>query len=236
MNAIYSRLAFGLLFAPACLLPLTAGAQDREMRDLQGFDAIEVSGGIDLNIQQGPEYIVEVVASAGDAARVSTEVDGSTLEIRQQRTTSGLFNWFNSYSVNVTLPALESLTASGGSDIRAEGVISGDTLTLRATGGSDVVIDVDLTEFDVRTSGGSDVVLRGTAQSLRVETSGGSDLDAQRLEAEDAYVQSSGGSDITLTALNRIDVRASGGSDVSYSGDPEFVNIDAAGSADVSKR
>lgn len=215
--------------------PFSALAQDQETRALADFDAVEVGGGIDLSLSLGERFIVEVQAADGELGDIVTEVRGRTLTIRRARSL-GFFDWGDHGSVNVTLPKLVSLTASGGSDVRSEGTFAGDELEIVASGGSDVAIDVSVGTLEVQASGGSEMRLSGTARSARVQSSGGSDLDASRLTADEADVESSGGSDLSIAVRDRIEGNASGGSDIAYSGEPRSVEVNASGGSDVSRR
>jgi hypothetical protein len=236
MNAADRVFATPLALLSALSVTLPVLAQDRETRDLSGFDAIEVSGGIDLVARQGDGFLVEAQSDDGELDEIVTEVRGKTLVIRRERAGS-FFAWSGDGGlVTVRLPALVSLKASGGSDVEAEGAISGERLELVASGGSDVTLDVAVTNLEVTTSGGSDVNLTGTARALRAQSSGGSDLNASRLMAETANVQSSGGSDLSLAVRDSIVANASGGSDISYSGDPRSKDINASGGSDVRRR
>lgn len=220
----------------SCLVALPAGAADSETRPLDGFNAVAVSGGIDLVVRQGQPFRVEVTADDGELANVVTEVRGGTLEIRRKQP-SGLFNWGDAGSVSVTLPTLVGLTASGGSDVETAGTFTSDTLKLVASGGSDLDISVAAGSLDVEASGGSDLRLTGTARAARMQSSGGSDLNASGLTVDEVDVQSSGGSDLAIGAVrNKIAGHASGGSDVSYSGQPATVDVDSSGGSDISRR
>ena len=224
--------------APVILLSLisspSADAQQRQSRPLSGFDAIEVGGGIDLFVRKGDSFVVEVQASDDDATKIVTEVVGKTLQIK--RKSSGFFHWGNAGSVYVTLPALVSLDASGGSDVKTEGTFASDTLRLVASGGSDLTIDVAAGTLHVDASGGSDLRVSGTARSAHVESSGGSDLNASALTADEADVDSSGGSDLAIGVRQKISGEASGGSDVTYTGTPGSVNVDTSGGAELHHR
>jgi hypothetical protein len=176
-----------------------------------------------------------VEVSSDDVDDILTEVQGGTLSIRRKRSW-GFFDWGDHGSAVVTLPKLVALTASGGSDVRAEGTFSGDALEIVASGGSDMALDVAVATLEVVTSGGSDLRLSGTARSAHVQSSGGSDLDASRLTVDDADVQSSGGSDLSIMVRERIVGNASGGSDIRYSGEPRVVNVNSSGGGDVSRR
>ena len=218
------------------LLSSHADAQERESRPLNGFDAIEVGGGIDLFVRQGTAFAVEVEADNGELAEIVTEVSGKTLTIRR-KSSFNFFHWGDEHgSVNVTLPTLVSLKASGGSDVTTQGTFTSDNIEVVASGGSDVEIAVAAGMLDAETSGGSDLRLSGTARSARVRSSGGSDLNARGLTADEADVESSGGSDLAIGVREKIVGNASGGSDITYSGQPSTVDVDTGGGAEVHHR
>jgi Putative auto-transporter adhesin, head GIN domain len=232
----------GALTAPLILMslaaaPLPAIAQDRETRPLTGFNAVEVGGGIDLFLRQGDVFTVEVEAEDGDVAEIVTELRDRTLEIHRKGSFTSFFDWGDGDgSVHVTLPALVALTASGGSDVTTEGTFSSDSVRLTASGGSDLTIDVAAGSLEAEASGGSDMRLSGSARSARVQSSGGSDLNASRLTADSVDVHSSGGSDLSIAVRDKIVGDASGGSDISYTGNPQTVDVDTSGGADVRRR
>jgi hypothetical protein len=222
-----------LLSSVAVVSP--ARGQQTETRPLTGFDAVEVGGGIDLSVRQGASFSVEV-KSDGELADIITEVRGTTLTIRRKSSFT-FFDWGGDHGfVSVTLPKLVSLQASGGSDVTTEGTFTSDTFEVVASGGSDVEIDISTGALEAETSGGSDMTLMGSARSARMSASGGSDLNASRLTADEADVQSSGGSDLTIAVREKIVGDASGGSDITYTGEPGTVDVDTSGGADVHHR
>lgn len=210
---------------------------EREIRSVRDFDSIVVGGSIDLTIRQSDEFLVEVLASDGDLEDVITDVDGSTLAIRSRPGAGNFFGLFpTGAEVAVSLPVLSSVRASGGSDVTGLGVITGEALRISTSGGSDLDLAVDLQSLEVSTSGGSDVYLSGTVASAQFSASGGSDLDARSLEANEVQISSSGGSDAFVRVSDRLTGRASGGSDVIYSGEPSVVNVNVSGGADLVRR
>jgi hypothetical protein len=232
----------GAMTAPLILMwlavaPLPATAQERETRPLTGFNAVEVGGGIDLVLRQGDVFAVEVEAEDGEVAEIVTELRDRTLEIHRKSSFSRFFSWGDDHgTAHVTLPVLVALRASGGSDVTTQGTFSSDSLQLAASGGSDLTIDVAAGSLEAEASGGSDMRLSGSARSARVQSSGGSDLNASRLTADAADVHSSGGSDLSIAVRDRIVGNASGGSDITYTGNPQTVDVDTSGGADVRRR
>jgi len=231
--------AVTLLLCAALRAPL-AGAEEEEseIRDLVGFDAIEVGGFVDLVVAQGGEFRVEVSGTRESLDNLVTETRGDTLKINQHPKRKRWFGFerYDPVSVSITLPELRTLHASGATDVRSRNSIAGDRLSISSSGGSDVTIDVEVADLQVSTSGGSDMTIAGTATVLHARSSGGSDLNATELQAVEADVHSSGGSDIELAVTQRLTARASGGSDIHYRGNPQFVDADSSGGADVQRR
>jgi Putative auto-transporter adhesin, head GIN domain len=230
--------ALGIGLVLVALLPacLKTPAQDRGVRDLGAFESVAIGGGLDLLLRQGERFVVEVESSDGDSSDIITEVRAGTLEIRREHSFFDFFHWGDHGSVQVTMPKLVSLTASGGSDVTTEGTFPGDAVRINASGGSDVIIDVSANTLEAQASGGSDLSLTGSARSARLEASGGSDLNASRFTADEANLQSTGGSDLSVTVRDKIVANASGGSDITYGGEPSSVEINKSGGGDVTRR
>lgn len=228
-------LSVGLAAGSAVLTGCDTQAQERQIqtRDLSGFAGIAVSGGIDLELQQGDDFLVEVTGANADD--VITEVKDGTLVIHRQGRKS-LFGWWPGSSATVRLPVLESLAASGGSDVDAADQFHGDRLDVVASGGSDVEITVAVTSLNIEASGGSDFDLSGTADTAVLRASGGSDLNGRSFRAREVQLHTSGGSDSVFGVDERLSGDASGGSDVTYIGNPGTVEVDTSAGSDVRRR
>jgi len=210
-------------------------AQKSEMRKVGDFKYISIQSGIDLELTQSSKQSVEVTANSDIIGRILTEVEGYTLKIYIDK------NWKSSWKnsgpmiVAVSTAHIERLMASGGSDVESTGVWKTDEFRIQSSGGSDIELELDVDELEVLCSGGSDVDIRGTADRLDIQSSGGSDFNGRKLKTKKAHIQSSGGSDVYVHVTERLVARASGSSDIYYSGDPEYRDIDTSSSSDVRK-
>ncbi len=236
MQTHHGARAIRIAMVSSAAIAASAVADVRETRPLTGFNSIAVGGGIDINLRQGQPFSVEVVADDGELDDIVTEVRDGKLEIRRSRSQGWFSRGDDAGTVNITMPALVSLTASGGSEVEGEGAFTADALELVVSGGSDLELDVAAGDLEVTASGGADVALRGSARTARLQASGGSDLDALGLTVDDADVQSSGGSDLAIGVRSRIVGNASGGSDISYAGQPSVVQVTASGGGGVRQR
>ncbi len=153
--------------------PRGSGNIVTETRDVGEFASLEVSGGIDLRLTVDPSATTSVAVIYEDNVldRIVTEVDGDTLVVGSR----GSFNVFGSgRMVKVTMPTLDSLTASGGTDVDGSGVA--ESLSVEVSGGT----DADLAELVVgamvlHASGGADVTVNVTDE-ISGDASGGADV------------------------------------------------------------
>ncbi len=229
-----------LLFLNLCVSTIYAQTTE-EIRTISNFKGISISSGIDLYIKQGSVESVRIVGDKDKMSKVKTEKEGDILKIFAG-TSKGWFNfefnWNDKKTIKayVTVKDLNSLSATGGSDVFSEGKLDLIKLTIKATGGSDMKLDLDADELTCETTGGSDVTLSGTATVFQASATGGSDLKAKNLRTNFCKISSTGGSDAHVWAEKEISISATGGSDVYHKGGARVVQSNASGGSDVHKQ
>ncbi|MEZ5996740.1 MAG: head GIN domain-containing protein [Hyphomonadaceae bacterium] len=189
----------------AALVLGMAGAAHAESRALSGFTGVSASAGVDVEVNAGSEFAIDV--SGPDASRIITRVSGNTLVVEPERRFG--FHWgrhHNNARVRVSMPQIESLDASSGAQLAARGVNGGD-------------ISLDA-------SSGANIEVAGACATFRADASSGADIHAAHLLCENGSVDVSSGATVRVYASNRIDVDASSGGDVLVSGDPGIGSID----------
>jgi len=231
MQAI--KLTFIFLFSS--LVSVSLLAQKSESREVGDFKYVSIQSGIDLELTQSQNQSLEVIANRDVIDRIQTEVEGNTLKIYIK--TNWKKNTWNNGPMTVKLSTdhIERIMASGGSDVESTGVWKTDEFRIQSSGGSDIELELDVDELEVQCSGGSDVDVEGTADRLEIQSSGGSDFNGRKLKTKEARIQSSGGSDVYVHVSEKLVARASGSSDIYYSGDPKYRDIDTSSSSDVRK-
>ena len=216
------KLLFSLLITG---LITTASAQktindaNAEKRNVSGFHAIEVGGGIDLYLSQGEEAVAVSASKNEYRAKIKTEVKDGVLKIWYEWNSNLKFDWSNhKLKAYVSFKDIDRLEGSGGSDISVDGSIKVAKLAMEVSGGSDFDGKVETGELNIQASGGSDVRISGKADRLTIDASGGSDFKGYDLASDICNVEASGGSDIQVTVNKELSANASGGSDVYYKG------------------
>lgn len=197
----------------------TINDPNAEKREVSGFHAIEVSGGIDLYLSQGDEAVAVSATKTEYRERIMTKVEDGVLKIWFEWNNNKKMDWGNrKLKAYVSCDRLDYLHASGGSDIDLDGTLSIPKLDLHISGGSDFTGKVAIDGLSISASGGSDISISGKAQKLSIDASGGSDVKGYELVTDICNVKASGGSDVYITVNKELSANASGGSDVYYKG------------------
>ena len=239
MKKIFSLVLFALI-AFAASSQKTINDPNAEKRNVSGYHAIEVSGGIDLFLSQGDESVAVSASEIKFRDRIKTEVKDGVLKIYYERSSNSNIHidvdWGKrKLKAYVSFRNLDALQGSGGSDILVDAVIRTNKLALGVSGGSDFEGRVEVGDLAVDASGGSDVKISGNTTTLKIDASGGSDFKGYELAADICNLEASGGSDIYITVNKELSAEASGGSDVFYKGNGTVKEMRSSGSSGIKK-
>lgn len=240
MKALLTLIAIATLGGSACAQsdPKVINDANAQPRQVSGFKAIDVNDGIDVYLTQGNEETVVVSANKDEYRnKMVTKVENGVLKIYYGEERGFSITWRDRrMRAYISVKNIESIDASGGSDIIVKGSLSANKLHMDLSGGSDFVGNVKAEELSIEISGGSDVKVSGTATNLRVNGSGGSDFIGYDLLAQYAIVDVSGGSDAQINVSKELYAEASGGSDINYKGSPSIKRSSSSGGGSVTKR
>lgn len=208
-----------------------------EQRTLSGsFNAIKISGGIDLYLSQFDSESIAVSASEEKYKQhIKTVVENNTLKIYYDG--DKIWNGGNKkLKVYVSFKNLERLQASGASDVQVAGTINVNSLSLDMSGASDFKGAVKVNTLTLELSGASDATLSGVTNSVTIQSSGASDFKGYDLVADVCNAKASGASDIHITVNKEISASASGASDISYKGNAAIKDQHTSGASSVSRK
>ncbi|HEX8818906.1 MAG TPA: head GIN domain-containing protein [Archangium sp.] len=202
--------------------------------EVPDFRGVAVSSGIHAEVKPGAKS-VRLEGSAEDVARVKLVVTDGVLRTEVEKEKG---SWFFSKGLKnvrlyVTNPRVESVAASGGSEIDAEATRV-EEFSVAASGGSQIhVTGVDVKTLEAAASGGSQLELKGRAGELELAGSGGSVIEARDVQAESLKVQASGGTRIEASAERSITGALSGGSIVKAGKKPANVQVSKSGGSEI---
>ena len=248
MNFSIHRSAQRLLVSGlVCLtaLPLAAqaasvagsGRTATETRSLAEFQAVALSGSMDLLLRQGASQSVQVKADDNLLPLLETVVEstshGATLLVRWRKGQSVYTR--SKVSITVVVPKLSALSASGSGDMKVE-AFNTPALKVSLAGSGDAKLQGLTTgELGISISGSGDVGATGSATRLKVSIAGSGDVRLADLKSDDVTVTIAGSGDAAVNANKTLEVNIAGSGDVNYTGNAALKSR-VAGSGSVNKR
>jgi hypothetical protein len=207
------------------------GIVKEEVRDCSKFDAISVTRGMNVYVTQGPETRVVVKADENLLDYIETDVSDRTLKVT---CTKGIRN-ATSNKVFVTVPNLEMVKATAGSNFFTETPVKISTLEIKASAGSNIHFNMEEGEADVSASSGSNVFLSGNTKSMKAKANSGSNIKAGELQTGTVEARVSSGANIWLNVTSNLSARASSGGNIFYTGTPSQTDISKSSGGNVIK-
>jgi len=206
------------------------------VRNVTGkFDAIKVSGGIDLYLSQSDN--VAVAVSAGNEnykEGIKTVVEDGTLRIFYE----GEKGWSKKdrkLRAYVSFSDLKKIEASGACDVIVSGTVTTTALVLHMTGACDFKGMVKVSTLDINLNGASDAKISGTAKTVNIKSSGASDVKAFELVTDVCNANISGASDVNITINSELTAFATGASDIKYKGNAVIKEKHSGGASSITK-
>ena len=215
-----------------------SGTSVSESRQVADFQAIALTGHIDLVVRQGATQSVQVSADDNLVHLLETVVErttrGETLKVRWQRG-SGHIQPHSKALVTVVVPKLTALSAAGAGDMRVEQFNAPEFKLSLAGSGDAKLMGLTAGELGISLSGSGEVGGTGTASKVKIKIAGSGDVRLHELAADDVSVSIAGSGDAAVNASKSLEVRIAGSGDVTYTGAAE-VKSRVAGSGSVTRR
>ncbi len=226
-------MAVAALAAGGCGLYGVHGNGERasETRPLQGFTAVADQGSLDVQIQSGDAFSVEVSVDSNLVRDLRTDLTdgGATLSIDMD---GPVWDILPGPHVIVTMPALDRAVLNGSGSVSATGFQQTDPVALDLDGSGALTYDGEVPSAQVRSWGSGDMRLHGSATSLDARLDGSGNVDARDLAAmtADLSVSGSGSLSADVTASARVTLSGSGDIDLYGGAVVERPSISGSGS------
>lgn len=207
------------------------------VRNLSGsFNAIRVSGGIDLFLSQA-ESVSLAVSAANESLKenIKTSIEDGVLIIAYK----GEKVWVRKdrkLKVYVSFKDLNNLQASGACDVIVSGAITTPSLVLQMSGACDFKGKIAVTDLKLNLSGASDAKISGTANKVEVVSSGASDLKGYDLVTDYCDANVSGASDVNITVKTELNANAKGASSIYFKGDALIREMKSSGASSIERK
>lgn len=221
------------VFITLCFLTSMLFGADIKKYDITGFSAVDVGWGMNVDIVQAEQYSVEVETDKKHFDYIKVEKDGNTLRV--YISTKKNYRLNDQVNIRIAMPECEAISLHGG----AKGNISMKTpdkpFDVELSGGARLKGNINCSDISLDLSGGSQVEFSGKAENLKVDGSGGAMMRLKDLSVKDVDAELSGGAMAYVTMNGKLNVSASGGSQVKYYGSATIGKMDFSGGAGVSQ-
>jgi uncharacterized protein YxeA len=204
----------------------------KKERTTSSFDGIRVSSGIDVYLKQGDKESITVEADENLHEYILTEVRDGVLHVY----TDVNIREAKRERVYVTMREVRSLKTSSAGDIIGETPLKGDKIEIGASSAGDIKVEVYGKDLEVDISSSGDVTLSGEAETLNADLSSAGDLEAYGLKIKEADVNVSSAGDARVFVSGKLVARASSAGDISYQGNPRYVDAHASSAGGIHSR
>lgn len=221
--------------ATAILFAAPAGAANRNL-GITSFEKLRVEGPFRITLKTGVPPFARAVGGQSALDRISVEMRGSTLIIRnsQASTRDGDLGK-DSGAVEIYLGTHELnsawLTGSGTMAIDRVKGLKFD-LSVSGSGGAQIA-QAAVDQMTINIMGTASAAVAGNADQVTADIRGISSLDAGGLAAHDALITIDGAATVDAAVSNAVKVTADGPATIRFAGRPSCT-LHLTGSADVS--
>jgi len=140
----------------------SSGKAHTETRDLKYFKSINIEDKIDVFITQGSFWEVKVEAGKNLLKNIKTEVNDSTLTIKNINKCNFIRHPKNSIvKVLITIPYLRVLKNSGVGTVSLENEFLQDSMNVSLAGSGEIHLNVNLKYLHTSTHGNGDIYAKG---------------------------------------------------------------------------
>jgi hypothetical protein len=204
----------------------------KKERRIQSFTGVKVSSGIDVYLSQGNDEKVAVEADENLHEYIITEVRNGVLNVYSEVSIRDA----ERKRVYVTMKEVNSVRTTSAGDVIGQTPVKTERLELSASSAGNIDLEVNADEITVDISSSGDVSLKGATRMLDADLSSAGDLNANDLEAREAEISVSSAGDAEVNVIDKITARASSAGDITYSGNPKYVDAHSSSAGGIHRR
>lgn len=203
-----------------------------ETRHIDNTTKINVTGGIDVFIEQGTPS-VKAEGDENILQYIETRSNGNWLEIKTRDHVN--IHSVNRVKVYVTVPEMTDLKVAGSGNITCNNKFSSpNNMSFSITGSGNITSDVNAPAVNASITGSGNMYIKGETRNADINVTGSGNYNSPGLKAENAVVKISGSGNANLFADVDLKASVTGSGDIKYSGKAS-VDKHIAGSGSVVK-
>lgn len=193
-------------------------------KDLGDFDKIKVSDKIEVRLVKSDENRIEIAGENAEEVNLITKDDQLRIKMEITEFLKG-----DDIVIHLYYKRLSEILATEGAIISSEEAFKTSSLKLRANKGSEINLDVELTDLEVTTNSGGSIVLKGTADRQEVVSNTGGVYDGEELISKYTKVTVNAGGEADVYASEKVDAKTRMGGEIHIWGPAEINEKRVAG-------
>lgn len=199
-------------------------------REVTGnFTKVVVGKAIDVEIEQGDSYSIEVEADSNLLQHIITTIENGVLKI------SSDVNIQNAEKllVRVKMKQITELETTSASSLKSVNILKGKSLRIAASSASDINVEAEYEQMHLETTSTGEITIKGKTLKLETSASSASEINASELLANEVFSQATSASETTVHAIVKLDAKASSASKISSVKKPKEVRKEETSAGEV---
>lgn len=213
------------------------GPQITEDRPVESFHNIELYDNVNLVLIPGTSNRITVEGGEHIIDAITTEINDSTLIIRNTMKCNWVRNFDRELTVYATVAVLDEIRYEGSGDISTLTQLSLDSLQVSVWGGAGSFnLDLKVTKLNLALHYGTvDFHVKGKALMTTIFANSYGPFFCNELISNIVYIRNSGSNNCYVYAVHVLDAEITSVGDIYYSGDPYHIGRNITGSGQLIK-
>jgi hypothetical protein len=204
-----------------------------ESRSVTGYNSIDVSGAIDVYVKQDSTQSIKIETDQNLMPYIIVREEGGILKIYPKDNSN--LKPTGSIKVYVSGSNFRRFEASGACDYYSQNKITNaESIAIDMSGSSDANLELNAPKVTAEVTGAGKLILKGETKDLKLDGTGSSDFKCFDMQAENVDVDITGASNAEVFASIKLNISATGSSDVVYKGNAS-VSQKVTGAGSVKK-
>ncbi|MBP2833414.1 DUF2807 domain-containing protein [Aquimarina sp. U1-2] len=192
----------------------------KESTITENFEGVKASRGLDVILVKDQDAKVIVEANRNLHDHIEVYVKENILHVTSDKN----IYWADEKNVFVAYDKLTQLKVNSGASITAQEPIVQKEISLSATSGADIKLNVKAETINSSVTSGALINLEGKVNNHKASATSGADIRAKNLLSLVSEAKATSGASIKIHAKKEFTGKATSGADVVYYGQPEKVS------------
>lgn len=230
MNKVLTTLlilGYAFLFS-ACEKNEPAGPTVTVTKDLSDFSELEISGAMELEIIEGLDADIRIIAPDNLQRYIEAFVFSDRLTIQERDNNIKRAD----VRIEISETALSRVVLVGAGNVYGDSLKS-ERIAMELQGSGNIDLPVDCEQLNTRITGSGRIKAAGNAESSEAVLEGSGSIDLKNVEAREGRARITGSGSIDIYADSTIFARIDGSGTIRYWGNPESTDTDVSGSGSI---